>query len=573
MTTPEQENVEETNNTLPTANADDLAPIIPGWVLLMVAGIGLFMLVGAFIVTGGLNIFGWAGIAVTVISLVLWAVLFPEEVLDLIRGRTLTYGGVGIGVTVGVIVASGLIYSLIAEQGWNRDFSERDIFSLDSQVSDVLNAMADDPSIPTVEIIGFFNTTSASQRDRVEILLQDMVSASDGKIVDYTFIDPAVQPQLTESYVGEDAFLPAIVVAEIDPATGEPSTTEFEVAQSTGQFQIINALLSLSVEGDFRAYFLAVEGGVDINDSSESGGDGIVGDLEGEWTVESINPLLLTSPSPPVLLNDPNASAEVIIIPGGTQALPDNVIAILRTYVENGGDLIVMGDVNTEGGVTTAQAENFDTFLFETFGVRLRNDIVIDPTNPIRNLGRTFVVDNYSTHPIVSTLEEDDLLVFSSPHSIEIADTPPTGVTITPLISTSADGYAKAGVDFSRDLTEEELALDSATDLTGELPLAVAAENANTGSRLVLISSEDLMLNEWRQFREVEAPETMESAILWASDARNFSDEVRTLNPEPNTADLPIFLTQEDVGWMGFISLFLLPFGMLGIGIVVWWLR
>ena len=75
------------------------------------------------------------------------------------------------------------------------------------------------------------------------------------------------------------------------------------------------------------------------------------------------------------------------------------------------------------------------------------------------------------------------------PHSIEISDTPPGTVQI--LVSTGEDGYAKDNVDFSRDLTETDLAFVEG-DRSGEIPLAVAAENPTTGARIVIFGSPDL---------------------------------------------------------------------------------
>ncbi len=578
MTTPETNPQTENEIEEVSITPDEFPPIIPPWIFLIVSAVGFAVALGVLFVASEFNFAGWAGLAIGVLALIVWALMYPEEVIKLIKGRALTFGGLGIGVTLVLIVASILVYNVIESQGWSRDFSERDVYSLDTQVRDVLDAMGDDPSIPTVQLIGFYNATSGGQRDRISVLLQDMVNNSDGKIAGYEFIDPAIQPLLTEGYLGENASVPAIVVAQIDPETGDASTTEFEIAArdpqgglAAGQFQIINAILSLSVEGDFRAYFLDVEGSLSITDTSDEGASGIVSDIDDEWTVEALDPLLLSSPNPPVTLNDPVASAEVMVIAGGTEPLSTEALQVIQTYIENGGDIIVLGDINTEGGTATALDDAFSTILWDNFGVRFRNDIVIDPAIPVRQLGRVYQVNNYGTQSIVASLNpEQNRLVVSSPHSIEISDTPPATVSV--LVSTSADGYAKTNLDFTRDLTEEELAFAEG-DLTGEIPLGVTAENTTTGSRLVLFGSSDLMQNEWRAYSNIEAPEISESAIFWASEAQNFSDVVRQLTPDPNEADAPVFLTEAQLRWMGIVAWGVLPFSMLILGLLVWGAR
>ena len=169
-----------------------------------------------------------------------------------------------------------------------------------------------------------------------------------------------------------------------------------------------------------------------------------------------------------------------------------------------------------------------------------------------------------------SSADAVNLKSVSSPHSIEVSDTPPATVSV--LVSTSADGYAKTGIDFTRDLTEAELAFAEG-DVTGEIPLGVTAENTTTGARLVLFGSPDLMQNEWRAYSNIEAPEISQSAIFWASEAQNFSDVVRQLTPDPNEADSPVFVTEAQVRWMGIVAWGLLPFSMLVLGLLVWGAR
>lgn len=572
MTSPENNIQEELE--VEKSKEQELPPMIPPIVFLIMAAAGALVARTVAATAASFNIIGWAGLAFSLLALFMWAFASPREIIKLVKGRSLAFGSFGLFVTIVLIAASMLVYTVIDDKNWSHDYSERDIFSLDSEVRDILNAMGDDPSVPRVEILGFYNATSSGDRDRISVLLQDMVNNSGGKIAGYEFIDPALEPLRTQSYLGENPRIPSIVVAVVDDNEAELARYEIAAydpsrAVVSGQFQIINAILSLSVEGDFRAYFLNVEGSLDITSSAPDGANGIVADISSEWAVETLDPLLLENL--PVTLNDPVASAEVMIIAGGTQPLNDAEVAVISEYVQNGGSLIVFGDINTDGSVSTAVAEGFSNMLWENFGVRLRNDLVIDPANPIRQSGRVYLVNNYGTDSIVSGLNPDEnQLIVSSPHSIEISETPPATVSL--LVSTSSQGYAKSGLDMSVDLTDADLAFVEG-DLTGEIPLAIIAENEETSSRLILVGSADLMQNEWRTYANIEAPEVSEAAIYRASDARNFSDEVRQLIPEPPALDQPIFITQSQFRWMGYLISEVVPFGLLILGFLVWWLR
>lgn len=565
MTKPEQ----NTNQELP--------PLIPSWALLAIAGIAFLIFAAGWVFSLDVVVIIGAG-AVAVIMLFVWMVMFPQEVLDLVKGRSFAYGASGILVIVLILFAAGLIYNFVKARNWTYDFSQRDIYSLDTEVREVLTRMAADPTVPAVYILGFYNVSQAGERDRVAVLFNDMVAASGGKILGYQFIDPNTEPVRTQQYLNPEnspnpPVTPAIVVAGVDPVTGGPSLENFETAFTgqNAQFNILNAILKLGTTGDFRAYFLSVEGGLDFESSSSFGADGFAGDLEDEeWTVEQISPLEITGTSPSVTLNDPTANAEIVVIAGGTEPLNDETITALRTYSANGGDLVILGDVNTEGAVTTAQAENLSNFLWETYGVRLRNDLVLDPDQTLSRF--EIYSNNYGTQSIITGFTADDWLIYEGAHSIEVSQTPPAGVTITVIAQTSAAAYAKANFDFTRDASSDLLAFAEG-DARGPLPLVVAVENATTGSRLILAGSDALLLNDYRQFREVQSPEFIQAGIVWASEAQNFASTLNQIVPEPPVQDAPAIVTPDQAQTMGLVAFCVLPFVLLLIGGLVWYVQ
>lgn len=562
-------------------NNQELPPIIPSWAILAVAGIALVVFLGALLFQGQIVLTIGSG-AVAAIMIFVWMMLFPSEVLDLVRGRTFLYGASGALVVVLLFVAAGLVYNLVKSRNLSYDFSNRDVYSLDEEVREVLGQMATDPTVPSVYILGFYSVAQASERDRVEVLFNDMVSASGGKILGYQIIDPNIEPVRTQLYLNPDnaatpPTTPAIVVAGVNPETGQASEENFETAftgqtRIDAQFNIINSMLKLGVSGDFRAYFLSTDGGIDVEASGNFGGNGFIGDLEDEadWDIEQISPLEIVGASPAVTLNDPTANAEIIVMAGGTEPLTDEALTALQNYTANGGDLVILADINTQGGVPTALSENMSNFLWENYGVRFRSDLVLDPEQTLSRDDIIFA-NSYGTHPITTAFTADDLLVFEAAHSIEISSTPPSTVLITPLVNTSATAYAKANFDFSSDISSNDLQQVDG-DLTGAIPLAVAVENTTTGSRLVLVSSDALLLNSYRGYREISSPEFVLAAVSWASEARDFASTIRNIVPEPPTQDTPVYV-RPDHSWMGLVAILGLPGLLLAIGILVWFVQ
>lgn len=567
MTTPEQ----NTNQELP--------PIIPSWVLLAVVGLAIVFGIVVGLLQGTFSIVTWGSFFVALIAFLAWALMFPEQLLDVVKGRSFALGGTAVFVTVFLVVAAGFVYVVIKQQAWRADLSERDLYSLDGEVRDVLVAMGQDPRIPAVTFIGLYGPTNADDRDRFEVLFNDMANVANGKI-SYQFVDPNREVRFVEQYSDTDDPTSTlrsgqVIVATIDSETGLASTENFEVvfARDTAQFDLINAILKLSAVGDFRAYFLSLDGSIDITRTASSGASQFSDDLEGDnWTVEQISPLQITGDNPQFLLNDVAANAEVMVIAGGTEPLDEVTMTAVQNYATNGGDLVILGDINTQGGTATAQAENMATFLWENYGVRLSDDLVLDPDNTVGN-PETIIINTYATHSIVQGLSSDnDWLVMESPHSIEIAEPLPAGVTVTTLATTSDTGYTKTGLDFSQDFTDEALAMVEG-DNSGAIVVAVAVENTNTGSRLVLFGSDALLKNEYRQFREIVSPEVVTSAIVWASNAKDFATDITQIIPEPPEQDRSIFITDADIQWMGVASLIFLPFGTIALGLLVWWLQ
>lgn len=573
MTTPEQD-----INELEDMNEE--TPIIPPWVLLGLAIVSVVVGIAIAIIQGEFGFPTGASLLIALIALFAWALMFPQQVLDIIKGRGFAFGGTAILMTVVLVIAAGFIYAVIKQQNWNTDLSERDLYSLDEEVSDVLAQMAQDPRIPPVTFIGIYGAANADTRDRFDVLFTDMANVADGKI-SHRFVDPNRDVRFLEQYTQDDSATSRlragqVIVAVDDSETGQPSTERFEVvfAGDAAQFDLINAMLNVSAVGDFRAYFLTVSGGIDMTDASEFGASRYAGDLEDiTWTVEQVNPLQISGDAPQYTLNDPASNGEVIMIAGGAEPLDDTTVQTLQDYTAEGGDLIILGDINTSGGVATAQAENLANFLWENYGVRLGDDLVLDPNNTAFGNPESIVIRTYGTHQIVQGLSfDDDWLVMESAHSVEIADPVPEGVTVTILASTSDAGYTKTGLDFSTDFTSDDLAL-TPDDMTGEIPVAVAVENMNTGSRLVLFGSDALLKNTYRTIPNIVSPEVVTSAVIWAADAQNFADDLLRITPDPPTQDTPLFVQQSDMGWIMFVSLFLLPFGSLGLGLFVWWIQ
>ncbi|MCA9914699.1 MAG: Gldg family protein [Anaerolineae bacterium] len=567
----------------PTTPNPEQEPIIPPSVLLIIAAVSFLLAVGVLFTQTDFGVVGFGALGVGIISLVVWAAMNPDDFMNLLRGRAVSFGGTAILVSVLVIIASIVLYAVIDSAGLFVDLTAREEYSLNDEVGDIITAIGSDPASPQVRLIGFYDVNQAAERDRVEVLLDEIATLSNGK-VSYEFIDLNRAPQVAELYADPDTGTPVtsgqIVVAPIDPATGEPDPEQSQIVSAANsfslQYELTNVLISVTAGGDFRAYFLALPDTVDMEATDNSGGSTLTDILTENfnWQVESINPLAITGDEPQVVLNDPVANGEVVVITGGSQPLPDDVFTSLTTYLENGGDLVLLGFISLDGQPLIA-ADNLSNYLYEHYGVRVNDDLVIDRVNSIQDYF-TMLITEFGAHPITTGLgvNADSGVALNLVHSIDIADTLPPGVTVTPLLTTSDQAYSRTGIDLTQEIDPQSL-LPTANDEVGQKVLAVAIEDSNTGTRIVLGSRDWAYNAYWDLYPSVVNGELLRRSMFWAASYEDFFSALVNITPQQNVDEfnVPLVITNEDARLLGFVSLLLLPFGVLGAGILQWWLR
>ncbi|MGB1288305.1 MAG: hypothetical protein ACPG7F_17350, partial [Aggregatilineales bacterium] len=408
------------------SNDDNLVLFPPGY-LLLVAGAGFLFAFGVLMTQTTFGVTGWGGLGIGVLGLIAWGLMAPEQLGDLLKGRSVQYGGTAILVTALFLVALTMVYIVVREQGWRSDFSNQEVFSLTDEARALVTTLAADPTLPEARIIGFYSSVQGGQRDRVEVLLQDVEQAAGGRI-SYQFIDPDRNPQLLERYGAVDGQL---VVAALDD-NGDPDIENAELLPAFDQQIITDALIKVTAGGNFQMLVLTVEDGSAIDDATGAGMAILANRMQDRfnWTVEQTLLFDLEGDDSP--LNNP-ADGTVMVIPGGSAALPDEVLPTLTDYLDNGGDLLLYPGINLEGEDALAFADNLSDYLLENFGVQLQEGFVLDPTRAMQSVFDMFV-DNYGQHPITANYQTDrDALALDFARPIEIAETLPENVTVTVL--------------------------------------------------------------------------------------------------------------------------------------------
>jgi cellobiose-specific phosphotransferase system component IIC len=119
---------EQTPDLSPKTNEDEA--FIPPYYMLILAVVGLVVALAVWITQPTFTVVGWGGLGITVLSLVAWVLMAPQQAKAFITGRTARFGGTSILVTLIVLVALIAIYTFIRGQDIRIDLTQRNEFSL-----------------------------------------------------------------------------------------------------------------------------------------------------------------------------------------------------------------------------------------------------------------------------------------------------------------------------------------------------------------------------------------------------------------------------------------------------------
>lgn len=546
-----------TEENMQNENTNDAPLFSPS---LLVGGAGLALLVGIIVLVAlpGAGALGYGALGIGLLLLILTLVLAPQQAVAFLTGRNFRFSFINIFVTVLFLVFLGVIYWFITTQDVRFDITQTDEFSLNDQAQLAIEQIGADPSFPEIEVIGFYDSAQATNREQIEILLDDYVNASNDKI-SYRFVNPDRNPEQALLYGVTNGTLVVQRADNTDPETVEQVNTAFGFDQNV----LTNAMLAVGASGDFRAYFLNVADGVAITDTSAAGISDLVGLLQNRlrWDVQEVSLIELASPESEVELNDPNADGEVLVIIGGSQELNDTEAQLIIDYLDNGGQVVMFAAPDLDA-LALASTESLNSYFAENFGISYNGDIVLDPSQALQTpewpVVNSFRRNNY----ITQNTNRDDALVMQYTRSINVSDAPPAGVNVFDLASTSANSYAKTFADL---LAEDYAQNDD--DPAGPLTVLAAAENSENGARLVLSGSIGIVTNQFTGGLGIANQQVSFNTLLWATDYNNFVETIPQVNPfDFRPQDAPIQIDNNRLNTINFVSLWLLPWGVLIIG-------
>lgn len=551
---------------------------IPPYYMLILALVAFLVTLAAALTQPTFTVVGWGALGITILSLVAWVFMAPNEAKAVFTGRTARYGGTSLLVTAVFLAALVFVYILIRDQNWRVDLTQSDQYSLTDEGRKAISGFGVDPNLPKVQMLAFYGASQASTRDQDTLLFEDYAKTSEGKI-SYQFVDPDRNPAETTQY--KITRPGQISVAKIKE-DGTPDLENAQIVNFFNQDDLTNAVLRVAASGDFRAYFVSVDGSLKLEDTSGMGlsilNDALTKQIN--WKTQEVSLFELTGTESKIKLNDETADGEVMVIVGGDKALSDDELKFVTDYVDKGGNLVIFAapsvtaatDAQGQSSVASSKplalADNLSNYLYTKFGMRFVDDLVLDPTlsvqSPAIPVATTFSSTSYITS---SFIPNSNGIVFQLPHSIEVAPTLPENVTVDELAKTSDGSYAKTDIQavLDGDTTQAD------TDPKGPFVVAASAENSETKARVVIFGSYTVPANSFATLgSNIVNLDTSFNSLVWATRFNDYFSTV-TVQSSARPQDAPVFANDQVLRNVNMLTIFVLPFGVLALGFLVWW--
>jgi len=255
------------------------------------------------------------------------------------------------------------------------------------------------------------------------------------------------------------------------------------------------------------------------------------------------------------------ADADALVIAGPQKHFALAEVEQVRQFIAQNGRVLFLLDSFTDTGLTT---------LLKEWGVRVGDDVVIDPTRTMS--GNELFVTQYEHHPITEKLTgvSSVLYVPRSVEAIEEAapgpDSPPDKPRVTTLIKCTAEGWGET------DPNQNPVRYDPSVDRKGPLGVAVAVEKGGAPGavdvnikpvRLVVIGDSSFLAN--ASLGSGGGLDLFQSALNWMLDRK----ELMAIAPK-TVEEYHLLLDQGQLRLLGWAVIVGLPALVAILGIMVW---
>lgn len=206
---------------------------------------------------------------------------------------------------------------------------------------------------------------------------------------------------------------------------------------------------------------------------------------------------------------------DLLVIPGPKSSFLQPELDAISAYLAKGGRVLLLLDPVLGQGTGLVQT-GFGPWL-QSFGVRLGDDIVVDPSNPLPFFGpETIFAKSYGEHPTTKPLQQAGLpVLLTLARSVGKAGEGNAAYDVTSLVETSPAGWGETNLSNLNQVGKD------AADLAGPVSLGVvvtpkgagaeeaekpeAGKPAPSRTRLVVVGDSDFANNQLLRANEANS--------------------------------------------------------------------
>ncbi len=522
-----------------------------------------------FLITRDVSLPVFACVAAGVAGIAVWMRAAPGEFQAWITGRQTAYATTSVLITVLFVGFIILVYLLVDRANITVDLTSRQRYSLSSTTLTTIDQLQDRGF--RVRIVGFFSRNALREQESADLLLRQYEAEGDDA-VEVAYVDPDERPDLAQQYGYQpgydgDLFL-SVLGADGNP---DPRTPPLYLG-GVDERAITTGLKTIASAGQFKVYFTTGHGELDLDRVDKIGISRLRVSLEGAGI--AVEPLRLMDALNTGIPDDANA----LIIAGARTPFVEAEVQLIDDFLQRGGRLAIFTDpplVDIGTSLTNTFLEEgsaFSEYLWDEFGIRVRDSVVIETRLAIGN-EFTLLVDQIAPHQMLADVR-DAQIVMQFVRAIELAETPTARQSRyqrAPLLYSSDGSFAESNLEGI--LSDSQIAFDQGEDTPGPLLLAATARYSvesqeETKPRVIVIGDSDVFKNDFVE-------EYPGNTFLWTDTVdwlTGFVDAV-SFSPVSDPTRLAVVVSDRERTTIATITMVILPGLVLLAGGAVWWYR
>lgn len=462
-------------------------------------------------------------------------------------GMRQTQHGMNFGILLISVLGIAILLNVIVSKHvvWQKDMTQRQLFSISEKSIQVLNRLNDKP----IKAIAFFSYGTPDEQIQEARDLLDMYKRYYDNL-EYEVLDPNTNPILAKEYK-----------LTRDGVIGLSYEGKKELVSSTDEASVTNALVKLTSDKVYNICFVA---GRSADLTLDNGYSGLQAYVERDnYTIESI--FLLGKDTVP-------ERCDILLLPSGDGDLQDTEVAALRNYFNNNGKALFL--LNALDPVN-----NFAAVLND-FGITVDDSIIVDRQAQYYASPLSPILQEYNSEHVI-TRNVTPQMQLNTIRRVDIATDTTEGITTDWLLKSGAQSWAESSYDTLMNGEGGSASLDEdAGDVRGPVTVAVAAES-NPGTpadsaaapgaktRIVVVGDNDFLRDDFIR-NPMAYPNTdfFMNVINWLAE----EEDLVAISPKDRQV-APIVLTASQGNVIAIIVVIVMPLIIVFFGLGLWLVR